>query len=197
MPSTFRIPKAELRGPVAAAMKAWSKRAYGDVPDVGYVLWHHKPVMRAWLAFERKVAKWDRLDPDLAMLAQIASAARIGCSWCLDYGYFLAHSQGLDDAKVSQIPVWRTATGFTELEREVLAYAEAMTATPPEVTDGEVQSLIAQLGIPAVVELTELIAVENMRSRFNTAAGLRSQGFSDVCAVPLAQPASAVPGSGA
>ena len=35
-----------------------------------------------------------------------------------------------------------------------------------------VEKLIDQLGAPAVVELTEMVALENMRSRFNSAAGL-------------------------
>ena len=37
-----------------------------------------------------------------------------------------------------------------------------------------------------------MIAVENERSRFNSAAGLASQGYSDVCEIPLAVPGSAV-----
>jgi alkylhydroperoxidase family enzyme len=81
---------------------------------------------------------------------------------------------------------------FTPLEREVLAYAEAMSTTPMTVTDEMTASLIAQLGTPAVVELTEMVAIENMRSRFNSAAGLQSQGYSDVCELPLAVPSDAV-----
>ena len=61
-----------------------------------------------------------------------------------------------------------------------------MTATPPTVTDWMVEKLLDQLGSAAVVELTQIIAVENMRSRFNSAAGLQSQGYSDVCEIPLA-----------
>jgi hypothetical protein len=51
-----------------------------------------------------------------------------------------------------------------------------------------VAHLIDELGEPAVVELTQMIALENMRSRFNSAAGLQSQGYSDVCELPLAKP---------
>ena len=78
----------------------------------------------------------------------------------------------------------------TDLEREVMAYAEAMTVTPPEVTDEMVASLDEQLGHAAVVELTMMVAVENERSRFNSAMGLASQGFSDVCDLPLAVPSA-------
>ena len=33
------------------------------------------------------------------------------------------------------MPRWRDSTVFTPLERDVMEYAEAMTQTPPTVTD--------------------------------------------------------------
>ena len=36
------------------------------------------------------------------------------------------------------------------------------------------------------MELTQLVALENMRARFNCAAGLEAQGYSEVCELPLA-----------
>jgi AhpD family alkylhydroperoxidase len=188
MPSTsrFRIPKAELTGLYGALIKRFAKRMVGDVPDNAYVYFHNKPVLKSVLGFEGKVDKWDALDPTLKSYAQLASAAAIGCSWCLDFGYYKAHNDQLDLAKISQVPVWRDSDVFEPLERDVLEYAEAMTATPPTVTDWMVEKLLDQLGPAAVVELTQMIALENMRSRFNSAAGLQSQGFSDVCELPMA-----------
>ena len=192
MPSTFRIPKAPITGLYGRFLSAYARRTYGQVPDGAYVYFHHKPLLKAVLSFEGKVAKWRELDPTLKSYAQLASAGVIGCSWCLDFGYFMAHNDGLDLAKVREVPRWRESDVFTPLEREVLAYAEAMSTTPMTVTDEMTASLIAQLGTPAVVELTEMVAIENMRSRFNSAAGLQSQGYSDVCELPLAVPSDAV-----
>jgi AhpD family alkylhydroperoxidase len=59
----------------------------------------------------------------------MAVAAQVGCSWCLDFNYFHAHNEGLDERKASEVPRWRESTVFTSLERDVLEYAEAMTAT--------------------------------------------------------------------
>ena len=115
-----------------------------------------------------------------------ASAAAIGCGWCLDFGYFLAHDKGLDEAKVREVPRWRDSAAFTPLERDVLEYAEAMSATPARVDDALSARLQEALGVEAVVELTQVVALENMRSRFNSAAGLEAQGYSDVCELPLA-----------
>lgn len=185
MSSSFRIPPARLDGAYGAVMTRVARRMWGKVPDNAYVLWHHKPVLKAVFGFEQKVGRWKALDPHLKTYA-----GAIGCSWCLDFGYFLAHTKGLDESKVREVPRWRESQVFTGLEREVMAYAEAMTATPPEVTDEMVASLDRQLGHAAVVELTMMVAVENERSRFNSAMGLASQGFSDVCELPLAQAGS-------
>jgi len=190
MPSTFRIPKATITGLYGKVLSAYARRTYGEVPDNAYVYWHQRKVLKAVLGFEQKVAKWDRLDEDLKSYAQLASAGVIGCSWCLDFGYFKAHNDGLDLAKVREVPRWRDSDVFTETERAVLEYAEAMSTTPLGVTDEMVAGLIERLGVEAVVELTQMVALENMRSRFNSAAGLQSQGYSDVCELPLAVPSA-------
>ena len=192
MPSTFRIPKAPITGLYGRLMSAYARRTWGEVPDNGYVYFHHRKVLKAVLGFERRVGRWDALDPTLKSYAQLASAGVIGCSWCLDFGYFLAHHDGLDVAKVREVPRWRESDVFSPLEREVLAYAEAMSTTPLTVTDEMTASLLDQLGAPAVVELTQIVALENMRSRFNSAAGLQAQGYSDVCELPLAVPSGSV-----
>ena len=189
MPSTFRIPKAEVTGAYGAMIRMLAKRMLGgEMPDNVYVYFHSKPILKAVMSFEGKVRKWDRLDPDLKSYAEMVTAGAIGCSWCMDFGYFMAHNAGLDLAKLREVPRWRESDAFTPLERDVLVYAEAMTATPPTVTDEMVAGLVDQLGAPAVVELTQMVALENMRSRFNCAAGLHSQGYSDVCELPLAVP---------
>lgn len=185
--STFRVPKAEIGGLQGAVLSAYARRTWGDVPDNAYVLWHNKKVLRAVMAGESKAAKCDALDPNLKSYAQMASAAAIGCSWCMDFGYYLAHNDGLDLEKVRQVPVWRQSEVFTDLERDVMDYAEAMTETPPTADEAMVARLSEQLGVPAVVELTYFVALENLRSRMNSAMGLATQGFADRCELaPLA-----------
>jgi alkylhydroperoxidase family enzyme len=188
VPSTFRIPKAELTGPYARLLVGFTKRTFGEVPDPAYTMFHHKPILKATLAFERKVAKWDRLDSNLKAYAEMAAAATVGCGWCMDFGYWMANHEGLDIEKLRQVPVWRDSDAFTDLERDVLEYAEAMSTTPLGVTDWMVDKLTDQLGVEAVVELTKMISVENERARFNAALGLASQGFADSCSLaPLAR----------
>jgi alkylhydroperoxidase family enzyme len=70
---------------------------------------------------------------------------------------------------------------FTPLERDVMAYAEAMTHTPPTVTDELSARLLDALGPAALVELTTYIALANFMTRGNVAFGIESQEFSATC----------------
>jgi alkylhydroperoxidase family enzyme len=190
MTGTTRIPKAEITGISGALTKWLSRRMLGEVPEPAEVMWHNRPVLNGFTALGRTAQKWHELDPDLSTFAHMAVAARVGCSWCLDYGYFHAHNEGLDEAKAREVPRWRESSAFTPLERDVMEYAEAMTETPPQVTDELSDRLLDQLGAPAMVELVGTVAFANLSTRGNTAMGIESQGFSKACRLPLAEPST-------
>ena len=124
----------------------------------------------------------------MATTPRMAAVAMVGCSFCLDFAYFQAHNEGLDEAKASEVPRWRESSAFSSVERDVMEYAEAMTETPPRVTDELSARLLEQLGAPALVELTAVVGFANLSARGNTAMGIESQGFSKACKLPLAQP---------
>jgi alkylhydroperoxidase family enzyme len=122
----------------------------------------------------------------------MAAVSMVGCSFCLDLGYFQAHNEKLDVVKAREVPRWRESGAFTPLERDVLEYAEAMTQTPPAVTDEMSARLLDQLGAPALVELTAFIGAANLVSRNNVALGIEAQGFATACGLqPLAVPSAA------
>ena len=187
MSSKTRIPKAEITGVYGFIVKRFSRKLFGEVPEPAEVMWHNRAVLTSAMGFGRKVQKWNQLDPNLKSFATMAVDALVGCSWCLDFGYFHAHNEGLDEAKASEVPRWRESPVFTTLERDVMEYAEAMSETPPRVTDELSGRLLEQLGAPAMVELTAVVAFANMSTRSNTAMGIESQGFSKACNLPLAQ----------
>jgi AhpD family alkylhydroperoxidase len=162
----------------------YSRRRWGAVADPAAAMAHQPQVLRTNARFEMGVDRWSALDPTLKHLAEMAASVAIGCSWCVDFGWWIATSKGTDPAKLRDVPRWRESGVHTDLERRVLEYAEAMTSTPPAVTDEMVDVLRRELGDAALVELTMMVAVENQRSRFNSALGLSSQGFTDRCEVP-------------
>jgi len=122
----------------------------------------------------------------------MATASLVGCSACLDLGYFEAKNHNLDLDKAREVPRWRESDLFTPLERDVLAYAEAMSHTPPTVTDELSARLLKALGAPALLELTAFIGAANMVTRTNTALGIESEGLAAACELkPLATPSRA------
>ncbi|MEO7060090.1 MAG: carboxymuconolactone decarboxylase family protein [Lapillicoccus sp.] len=186
---TARIPLQHPQTAFTRAMTWWSRRTYGDVLEPGLAMLHHRKVLLATISHERKVAKFNTLDPTIKALAQLVAAATIGCSWCMDFGFWVSHHEGVPREKLEAVPRWQTADVYTDLERRAMAYAEAMSVTPLEVTDDMVEGLRESLSDAAFIELTAMIALENSRSRTNGALGLTSQGFADRCErQPVAAP---------
>ena len=168
---------------------AWrySRKEFGKVVDPVRAQAQHGGVLAASGALEMSVAKsWKALDPHLRWLALQATSSAIGCSWCIDYGYFEGVQSGVDPQKVRDVSRWRDSAVYDDRERAVLEYAEAVNATPSAVDDALVERLHRHLSDKEIVELTGWIALENYRSRFNAGVGLTSEGFADNCPVPLA-----------
>jgi alkylhydroperoxidase family enzyme len=177
----LRVPKADIPAELSESMI----ERFGAVAEPVEVTWHSPQVAQAGLEFGARVSDWDALDESLKSFAHMAVAAQVGCSWCLDVNYFHAYNENLDVTKAGQVSRWRQSDVFAPLERDVLEYAEAMTNTPPTVTDELSGRLLDQLGPAALVELTAVIGFANLSTRSNTALGIESQGFSAACQIPL------------
>ncbi|MFA9430038.1 carboxymuconolactone decarboxylase family protein [Egicoccus sp. AB-alg2] len=189
MASTTRVPSAEVGGIKGTLLKRIVRKKLGEVPEPLGVMWHNLPVLKAFFGLSTKAERWNACDKQLKSLAHMATASLVGCSFCLDLGYFQANDEDLDLDKAREVPRWRTSDVFTPLEREVMAYAEAMAATPPTVTDEMSARLLEQLGPAGLVELTAFVGAANMAARSNIALGIRSQGFAASCGLPpLASP---------
>ena len=95
MTESARIPRTELTGIQGGLLKLAIRKKLGEVPESIEVLWNNPAVFKDMMRMGAKVEKWDRVEPNLASLAAMAAAAEIGCSFCLDLNYFLAHDKGL------------------------------------------------------------------------------------------------------
>lgn len=90
--------------------------------------------------------------------------------------------------KIEGLAEYESSPLFSDLEKAVLQYADAMTRTPVEVPDALFQRLREQFSEAQMVELTATIAWENYRARFDHAFGIEAEGFSEgaYCALPVA-----------
>jgi alkylhydroperoxidase family enzyme len=84
---------------------------------------------------------------------------------------------GASEDKIQQVEQAATSPLFSERERVALAYAEVMTVTGQKVTDELFARVRQHFSEPEIVELTAAVALENFRSKFNTALGIEAQGF--------------------
>jgi alkylhydroperoxidase family enzyme len=164
----------------------YAKRRFGRVVEPVAAAAHHSGVLVAMGALETTVQMgMKKLDPTLRWLAIQMAAGAIGCSWCIDYGYYEGMNEGIDPAKVRAVAQWRDSDLFDERERAVLEYAENASSTPAEVSEELAARLRTWFSDPEIVELAAWVALENLRSRFNAGLGLHSQGFSESCDIPL------------
>ena len=87
---------------------------------------------------------------------------------------------GASDDKVRAVESAEKSALYTEPERAAIAYAEAMTITGQRVSDALFARVRACYDEAQVVELTAAVALENFRSKFNTALGIGAQGFCSI-----------------
>jgi 4-carboxymuconolactone decarboxylase len=104
----------------------------------------------------------------------------------MDIGSAVGRAAGVTEAQLRALAQYRKSSRFSDVERLVLDYAVAMTATPVEVADTLFEALRRHLDDAQMVELTATIAWENYRARFDHALGIEAQGFSDgaYCVLP-------------
>jgi 4-carboxymuconolactone decarboxylase len=140
---------------------------------------------------EEATAKLHRVEERLKTLAELKAATLTQCEYCIDIGSKIAHDAGITEAQLLALPRYRDSDEFTELEKLAMDYAVGMSSTPVDVSDELFKRLRSELDDAQLVELTNVIALENMRGRFNLALGIGSAGFTEgmVCAVP--EPAAA------
>ncbi len=140
--------------------------------------------------FELTVARAHRVEERLKVLAELKAAALTHCEWCIDIASPIARRAGIGEAELLALPHYRESERFDERERLVLDYAVGVSSTPVSVSDQLFARLREHFDDAQLVELTNVIAVENMRGRFNLALGIGAAGFSDgmVCVVPEMPP---------
>ena len=143
-------------------------------------------LLRGYAKLEQATADLTALPDRVKALAELRAATLTTCEYCIDLGSQVARRWGLTDAQLLALPAYRSSDLFTYADKLVLDYATAMSRTPVEVSDELFAALREQFDDTQLVELTHVIALENLRGRFNLALGIGAAGFSAgaVCAVP-------------
>jgi 4-carboxymuconolactone decarboxylase len=150
-------------------------------------LYAHVPALFAALgALGQASGQLTGIDKRTRALAQLKAATMTHCAYCIDVGSQISRLWGLTDDELLALPTYRTSPLFSEVEKFVLDYAVGVSRTPVDVPDALFDNLKQHFTDAQLVELTHVIAGENMAGRFNHALGVGAAGFSEgmVCAVP-------------
>ncbi len=158
------------------------RRTYGRVLDPG-LLWGRSPwvfvgVALLYGALDRRSSP---LAPALRSLVTVRVSQINHCAFCVDINSATLAKRGVPIEKINALSDWQDSSRFDSEERLALEYAEAMTLN--RVDDDLRSRLKRHWNEDAIVELTGLIAFQNLSSKFNAALDVPAQGF---CRLPQA-----------
>ncbi len=161
----------------------WSqRRKYGQVLKPA-LLWARVP--RLFIAVAILYGVLDRknspLDPVLRSLVTVRVSQINWCHFCVDINSATLAKRAGSMEKVEALDHWKESELFTDKEKAVLEYVEAITYSDQQVSDELAPLLGEYFSEDELVELTGLIAFQNLSSKFNSALDVPAQGF---CKLP-------------
>ncbi len=147
------------------------------------MIWARVPRLFAAIALLYGVLdrKSSPLDPVLQSLITVRVSQINGCRFCIDINSAVLAKRTGSMNKVEALDQWQESELFDNKERLVLEYVEAITYTDRQVDDDLSRRLHEYFNEDEIVELTRLIAFQNLSSKFNSALDLPAQGF---CRLP-------------
>jgi alkylhydroperoxidase family enzyme len=166
---------------------AMTRRRVGRVVMPVQLVAHHPKLLWGYGQMEQVFASSHLVGAGLKDLAQLRVATLIGCPFWIDIGSAVSRKSGVSEEKIEALPSYLTSLLFSEAEKLVLEFADAMTQTPVGVADALFAKLREKFTDAQLVELTATLAWENYRARFDHAFAVESEGFTQgsYCALPV------------
>ena len=154
------------------------KRKYGQYLEPAKV-WAMLPrlfvaVASVYGALDRKKSP---ISPALRSLISIRVSQMNGCRFCVDIHSAMLIKRTQTDEKCLVLDNWKQSSLFSDAEIAALNYAEQMTNVGCQVDEACFNKLKKHFDEQAIVELTALVAFQNMSSKFNSALAIEPQGF--------------------
>lgn len=160
------------------------RRKYGQVLKPALV-WARVPTLFVAVASLYGILDRRRspVSPEIRSLVTVRVSQINWCLFCVDINSATLARRSGSLKKVEALENWRESDIFNDRERVVLEYAEAITYSDEQVTEELMAKLRVYYDEDGIVELTALIAFQNLSSKFNSALDLPAQGF---CRLPVA-----------
>lgn len=158
------------------------KKKYGQVLKPG-LLWGRSPWLFATVAmlYGALDRKKSPLEPVLRSLITVRVSQINWCEFCVDINSNTLLQRASEQEKLDDLQIWQESEAYSGRERLALEYTEAITFSNLQVNEDLMTRLKLEFSEDAVVELTGLIAFQNLSSKFNAALDVPAQGF---CKLP-------------
>lgn len=179
-------PKEEHQYPWYVRLLFWSqKRNYGQVLEPGK-LWGRSPRVFLGVAtlFGALNRKRSPIDAVLRALLTVRISQINWCTFCVDINSATVLKRGGPEDKLNHMDQYHDSPHFTEAEKVALEYADTITYSDRQVTPELMERVRKHYDDDAVVELTGLIAFQNLSSKFNAALDIQPQGFCKIAPQP-------------
>ncbi|HAT7072666.1 TPA: carboxymuconolactone decarboxylase family protein [Legionella pneumophila] len=154
------------------------KRKYGQILEPA-LIWARIP--RLFLAVAAMYGVIDRkkspLSPILRSLITVRVSQINWCEFCVDINSATLIKRAGSEAQYKQLAKWSSSSLFSPEEKAALDYAEKVTYSDQRPDDECFNQLKLYYSEQEIIELTALIAFQNMSSKFNSALGVEAQGF--------------------
>lgn len=159
---------------------ALQRRKYGAELEPAR-LWGRMPriFLLLTLLYRSIDRKGSPIEAGLRALVQVRISQINWCVFCTDLNGAVALERAVAPEKLAALEEYESSALFAERERAALAFAEAATDPARRVDDACFARLRANFGEQAILELTVLVAFQNLSSKFNSALAVPAQG---VCA---------------
>jgi AhpD family alkylhydroperoxidase len=172
-----RLDKPVAEYPFFVRVLFWKqRRTYGRILDPGR-LWGRSP--RVFYGVALLFGALDRRSSPLTATLRSLVMVRVSqinlCAFCVDINAATLAERGVATQKVEAIAAWRASPLFDPEEKLALEYAEAVTLN--RVDDSLRERVLQHFKVDATIELTGLVAFQNLSSKFNAALGVPAQGF--------------------
>ena len=112
------------------------------------------------------------IDPKLRELGQTRAGYIAGSQFVFSQHCKASRDVGLSDDQVAAIPHWQVADCFSDVERAVLAYTDALVLQHGRTPDGVFDVLKANLSDEAILELTYITCTYAMHATMSRALRL-------------------------
>ena len=147
------------------------------------LLWARVPKLFAAVAMLYGVLDRGRspITPVLRSLITVRVSQINWCNFCVDINSYMFSKRTGSLEKLDALEKWQESSLFDEKEKAVLEYTDAITLSDTQVTSLMVERLREYFDDDGIVELTGLIAFQNLSSKFNSALDVPAQGF---CRLP-------------